>query len=145
MAKEPKKTISKADQKWSPSVGQHGYSMLPNILFRYASELGINAPQQAVLFHLLAFWWDADRPPEVSKDRLATRLGISSRQVQRHLQELRKLGIIEVYKSEKPGRHPNQYKFDSLVKTLQKYAQDYRRDQKRQEYERSKTAKRFGA
>ena len=141
MAIKAKKPESKADQKWTPGVGQHGYSMLPNILFRYASDLRINASQQAVLLHLLAFWWDADRPPEVSKEQLAKRLGISPRQVQRHIKVLRKLGLIEVYEPNRPGRHPNQYRFEGLVKKLGKSAQAYRRQLKRQEYERGKAAR----
>ena len=141
MTKKPKKKDSKADQKWTAGVGQHGYSFLPNIFFRYASELDINPSQQAVLLHLLAFWWDADRPPEVSKERLATRLGISPRQVQRQLKELRELGLIEVSAPSRPGRHPNQYRFEGLVKKLQNFAQDYRRQLKRQEYERQNAVK----
>lgn len=140
MAKKTNKKVLPAEKKWTAGVGRHGYAMLPNILFMYASSLGINPSQQAVLLHLLAFWWEADRPPEVSKERLAIRLGISSRQVQRHLKELRKLGLIEVYGPTRPGRHPNQYKFEGLIKKLEKNARAYRRQQKMQEYEREKAA-----
>lgn len=139
--KERKKGWEAANAKWTYKTGQHGYLILPIILFRCAYDLGLKPAQQAVLFQLLSYWWEADRPPVVSKAELAERLGITKRQVQRNLRALEKLELISSKFQNRPGRHPNEYTFDGLVNKLQKKAVAYRRAKKQQEYERSQATK----
>lgn len=142
MAKqEKKKGWPGADAKWTRKTGQHGYTVIPNILFWYAADLKITPTQQALLFQLLSRWWDADNPPVISKARLAEGLGIKERQVQRQLRELEKLGLIESKFPNRPGRHPNEYTFGGLVKELRKRADAYGRKKRQQQYEREKAVK----
>jgi len=142
MAKtETTKGWKAADDKWTSKTGKHGYSVLPNILFWYAAELKIKPPQQAVLFHLLSRWWFADNPPVVSKAKLAEGLGITERQVQRHLRTLEKAGLIESRFPKRPGRHPNEYTFDGLVSKLQKMSVAYDRKKRQQDHGKGKAVR----
>ena len=138
---EKKKGWPSADAKWTYKTGQHGYTVIPNILFWYAADLGLKPAQQAVLFQLLSRWWDVDNPPVVSKARLAEGLGITERQVQRNLRALEKLGLITSKFPNRPGRHPNEYTFDGLVIKLQKVAISYGRKKRQQAHLRSQAAR----
>lgn len=142
MAKEEeKKGWPGPDAKWTYKVGQHGYSVIPNILFWYAADLGINPPQQAVLLQLLSRWWTGDSTPAISKARMAEGLGISERQVQRHLSALKKAGLIETRFPKRPGRHPYEYTFYGLVTKLQKVAVAYGRKKRQQQHGRGKAVR----
>jgi len=132
------------NEKWGEKTGRAGWTVLPNLLFRYARILGITPAQQALLFHLLNFWWYAHQPPIVSKATLSERMGITQRQVQRHLQALKKKGLIEVQFPRKPGRHPHEFSFSGLVAKLQKYGTSYARAKRDDEHRKSKYIDRAG-
>lgn len=142
MAKqEEKKGWPAADAKWTQKSGQYGYTVIPNILFWYAADLGISPAQQALLFQLLSRWWVGESTRPVSKARLAEGLGTSERQVQRHLSALKKAGLIEARFPKLPGRHPNEFTFEGLVKKLQKIAVAYGSKKKQQQYDRGKAVR----
>ena len=44
---------------------------------------------------LCDFWWERDRKPYPGKAVLAERLGLSPRQVQRHIADLETAGLVE--------------------------------------------------
>tara|TARA_B100001964_G_scaffold120627_1_gene133976 strand:+ start:439 stop:906 length:468 start_codon:yes stop_codon:yes gene_type:complete len=137
--KQGKSSKWPGEEKWTSSVMQHGHAQIPNLLFDYAAELKITPPQQAVLFHLLKYWWVKDNPPVVSKETLARALGITPRQVQRHLKVLREKGLIETSFPRRAGLNAHQYKFDGLVKKLGKFAQKHRSKKKWSKFEQGKT------
>ena len=130
-----------ADAKWTNKVGRHGYSVIPNILFWYGAALGMTPPQQATLFQLVSRWWTGDSTPPISKARMAEGLGITERQVQRHLSALKKLGLIETRYPKRPGRHPYEYTFAGLVTKLEKCAVAYEREKKLQQHGRGKAVR----
>lgn len=136
-----KSTDRSWDKKWSRKIGDHGYSVVPNILFWFAADLGLKPAHQAVLFNLLSRWWEADNPPIVSKAKMAEGLGITERQVQRYLRELEKLGLITASFPNKPGRHPNEYRFDGLVNKLNKVAEGYAREKRQKTHHREERAR----
>lgn len=142
MAKEgEKKGWPQADAKWTQKCGQHGYSVIPNILFYYTADLGISPAQQALLFQLVGRWWTGEGTPTISKARLAEGLGTSERQVQRHLSALKKAGLIEARFPNLPGRHPNEYTFNGLVEKLQKISVAYGSLKREQKYQRGKAVR----
>jgi len=140
MAKKREKSVTwPGDEKWTPSVWQHGHVQLPNLLFEYAGKLKITPSQQAVLFHLLRYWWVRDNPPIVSKEKLARAMGITPRQVQRHLKVLRERGLIETSFPRRVGFNAHQYRFDGLVKKLGKFAEKHRSKERWQKHEQEKS------
>lgn len=130
-----------ADAKWNRKTGKHGYSVIPNLLFWNAAELGITPSQQAVLFNLLSRWWEADNPPVVSKARIAEGVGLNERQVQRILKALEEAGLIETGYPNRPGRHPKEFTFNGLVSKLQKIAEAYDREKASQKRHREEAGR----
>ena len=130
-----------ADAKWTYECGQHGYAVIPNILFYFTAQLDIKPAEQALLFQLASRWWDGEGTPTVSKARLADGLGVSERQVQRYLSSLKKKGLIEAKFPNKPGRHPSEYTFTGLVEKLKKIAVAYRAEKAQQQYKMNKAVR----
>ena len=138
---EKKKGWPAADAKWTSKAGQHGYTVIPNLLFWYTADLGIKPAQQALLFQLLSRWWVGESTRPVSKAKLAEGLGTSERQVQRQLSAWKKAGLIEARFPNLPGRHPNEYTFNGLVEKLEKIAVAYGSMKREQKYQRDKAVR----
>jgi hypothetical protein len=85
----PKKSAAMraSEKKWGKEVMNRGFTIVPSLLFRAQRRLGLNPTQLAVLLQLADFWWHEERMPFPSKDTLSQRLGLSPRQLQRHITE----------------------------------------------------------
>jgi hypothetical protein len=91
----PKKTKRRVDDKWSPQVMKLGFTPLPNLLLRAQGKLKLSPVMLNVLVQLAEHWWEADKDPYPAKDRIAGRMGKSSRQVQRYITKLEKDGFVK--------------------------------------------------
>lgn len=132
IVKFPKKKPNDAkkinDQKFGKEVMEPGFTMLPAILLRGQQRLGLSATKLAVLIQLMDYWWFKDNPPRPAQQTLALRLGMSVRQLQRHLKELETAGFLEMERRHHPGvggNNPNVYHLDGLVQKLKKLAPEF--------------------
>lgn len=115
-------------QKWGAEVIKIGYSIVPSLLLRAQRRLGINPTQLAILMQIGDFWWDEGRKPFPRKEVLSERLGIKERQVQRHVAELEKAGLvrrISRFDSTTGARSSNYYDLSGLVSKLQELAPEF--------------------
>jgi DNA-binding transcriptional ArsR family regulator len=123
-----KETLKASEKKWGKAVMKLGFNMIPALLLRGQRRLGLSPTQLAVLLQLTDFWWEKDRIPFPSKQALSDRLGISPRQVQRHIAELEEAGLvkrIERTSFSHKGKSSNAYDLSGLVKRLQKLAPEF--------------------
>ena len=117
-----------SNQKWGREVMQIGFCIIPSLLLRAQQRLGLNPTQLAILMQLADFWWEEARKPYPSKQTLSDRLGIGTRQIQRHIAELEKAGLIKrvertaVHK----GKLSNTYDLTGLVERLKKLEPEFR-------------------
>ena len=72
---------------------------------------------------------ERERKPYPSKAVLAERLGLSPRQVQRHIADLETAGLVERVERRAPhgGKLTNVYDLGGLVKRLKKLEPDFRK------------------
>lgn len=76
-------------------VAEPGFQAVPDVLIFRQKDLGLSSEELNVLLNLGAHWW---RPGDVVFPRastIATRMGVSTRTVQRLLQSLRGKGFVE--------------------------------------------------
>lgn len=111
------------EQKWGQAVAERGFAQLPNYLLLLnqflAEEHRLSAQEMLVLIQLVATWWRKDDMPFPSMSTLATRSGISDRQVQRAINNLEKAGLIQRVKRRKSGIiASNAYDLSPLVRFL---------------------------
>jgi DNA-binding MarR family transcriptional regulator len=120
--------LKTSEKKWGLAVMQQGYSIIPSLLFKAQQRLGINPTQLAIIVQLADYWWDADRKPYPSKKTLSERLGISPRQLQRHIAELEDAGLVR--RIQRTGSHrgklSNEYDLSGLVARLAKLEPEFR-------------------
>ena len=124
----PPKSVCASEKKWGKQVMDLGFCIVPSLIFKAQERLGLTATQLAVLMHLCDFWWEHDRKPHPGKENLAKRLGLSERQVQRHIAELEKASLvkrIERYHPVHRSRMTNAYDLSGLVARLGKLAPDF--------------------
>ena len=101
-------------------VLEHGYSLVPSLLFQAQRRLGLNATQLALLLHLADHWWEHDRLPFPLKRTLAERLNVSRRTVQRNMAELETAGLVRriPQRAASGGNRANRYDLQGLAKRL---------------------------
>lgn len=132
------------ERLWGKDVRQAGFTQVPNALIERQTALGLDSVDFNILVQLLAHWWEPDRFPYPSKARLAERVGLSRRQVQRRISRLERDGLIEC---ERPPGRQTIYQLDPLVVLMQRASREIVAErQERQERDRSRTRrKRIGA
>ena len=115
-----KKTRLRAEDKWSPQVMKLGFTPLPNLLLRAQGKLKLSPVMLNVLVQLAEHWWEADKNPFPAKDRIATRMGKSPRQVQRYITQLEKGGFVARIQrfSGRKAQTSNEYSLAGLVAKL---------------------------
>src|SRR5690606_22945999 len=90
-----KKVDRASEKKWGKAVLTHGFSILPSLLFKAQRRLKLKPIELAILVHLADFWWEPERKPYPSKERLSERLGIGERQVQRWIANLEEARLVK--------------------------------------------------
>jgi DNA-binding transcriptional MocR family regulator len=117
-----------SEKKWGVAVMKVGYCILPSILLRAQARLLINAQQMNVLLQLIEHWWTAEGKIYPSKDTIAERVGLSAKQVQRHIKVLEEKGLLRriprVLKMR--GKTSNEYDLSGLVAKLKAIEVDFR-------------------
>jgi len=115
------------NQKWGKGTMEAKYTVIPSALIRGQARLGIDAMELAVLVHLLDHWWQADKMPWPSKKRIAERLKVSSKTVQRAMVRLEQGELIKRkprFSKDTGGRTSNEYDLSPLVERLKPIAAD---------------------
>ena len=143
MATRKTASARSSEQKWGKDVMKLGFCIVPSLLLRAQRRLGLNPTQLAVLLQLCDHWWDAERKPYPSKRLLAERLGLSPRQVQRHIADLECNGLVAriARQGAHGGKLSNIYDLSGLVDRLKSLEPDFRNVEERVRAERSSVTK----
>jgi len=114
------------DQRWGKNVIKVGYTVIPSIILRAQARLHINAIELGVLLHLLDHWWDNAEMPFPSKQRIADRLGVSAKTVQRACAKLEEEGLVRRVERHngKGSQVSNFYDLTPLVQKIGPYADE---------------------
>ena len=124
----PRRAAKASEEKWGRPVMDLGFCIVPSLLLRAQARLKLSPTQLAIVMHLADYWWDAHRKPWPKKQTLGDRLGLSARQVQRHMAELEKMGYVTRIERTAPhrGKLSNEYDLGGLVKRLKELEPEFR-------------------
>ncbi len=88
--------ILELDAKWGDAIKGigGGWTAIPNLLLRKQATLHLSAVELNVLLNLIRFWWEADRAPFPSPEKMAVEMGVSTRTVYRTLAALEEKGFV---------------------------------------------------
>ena len=137
------RTGKTTEKKWGKKVVALGFCIVPSLLLKAQRRIGLNPTQLAVLVQLLDHWWDKERRPFPGKKLLAERLGLSPRQVQRHIADLEQAGLVQ--RTARVGAHggklSNEYDLSGLVKRLKTLEPEFRRVEEQAEAARREVSR----
>lgn len=84
-------------EKWGEVVdggSYNGFTIIPEVLLRNQGELKITTIEMLVLINLISYWWFVDKRPFPGDKKIADRMGLNARSVQRAMKGLEKKGLI---------------------------------------------------
>jgi DNA-binding transcriptional regulator YhcF (GntR family) len=140
-------TITKAEQtarlkrneeKWTPTLMEAGWTVLPSIILEKQNALGLDAIDVNILLQLARYWWYPDNPPHPSKASIAKCIGVDPSTVRRHIARMEADGFIRRearYNPKLRGQETNIYHFDGLIKAATPYAQEFIEQRQKQRLE----------
>jgi hypothetical protein len=115
-----------SEEKWGKEVMDVGYCIVPSLLFRAQKRLGLSGMQLVTVLQLSEFWWKSKRLPFPKKETVATRMGISEKQLQRLTKQLEDAGYIKrLVRKNYRGQTSNAIDFSGLVKKLRELAPEF--------------------
>jgi hypothetical protein len=86
-------------EKWGVPVAQRGFAQIPNYLLLLNQFLDgdhrLSPVELLVLIQLVGTWWKKGDLPFPSMNTLASRCGVSNRQIQRSVNTLEKIGLLK--------------------------------------------------
>jgi len=124
---KPATAQKQSEKKWGTEVMKHGYCIIPSILLQAQARLLISAQQMIVLLQLVEHWWHEDSKVFPAKALLASRIGLSTKQIQRHIAVLEQKKLVKRIERTIPGRGKvsNEYDLSGLVKKLKEIAPEF--------------------
>ncbi|URM27143.1 helix-turn-helix domain-containing protein [Pseudomonas frederiksbergensis] len=134
------------EERWGKDLTASGWTAIPNALFVYSQELGIDSLDIVIILHLAKFWWRKGNDPHPSKKTLAKMIGVDARTIQRRIANLESKHYIQRTERKSVahgGNTSNSYSFTGLIKAAKPYAKQLLevREEKAAEIEPSKSRK----
>lgn len=115
------------ESKWGNKALSMGWSGIPTSLFFLQGTLNMSPTTFNVLLHLIIHWWKPYEWPHPSQESISVRMGVSTRTVQRSLQELEYYGLIIKIRTSKDNpkyKGRNIYDLSKLVEALNELTPD---------------------
>lgn len=134
------------EKKWTKTLMQTGWTVLPNIILECQSALKLKPTDVNVLLHLARHWWEASNHPHPAKGTIAKRMGVTPGTVRRSVRKLEKAGLITRHyrKNEARGNLTNMYDFTGLIEKVTPLAKDYLAQKEKRKREDEAAARRGG-
>jgi predicted transcriptional regulator len=93
------------EAKWGLGALSLGWTPVPTALLFLQADLGLNPVDMNILINLLSHWWRASDKIYPSQDAIAKRIGVSKRTVQRSIDKMELLKIIEVQMTKRSSQY----------------------------------------
>ncbi len=125
--------MSDIADKWGERIAQRGFAQIPNYLLLLnqflLKERRLSPVELLVLIQLVGSWWKKDEMPFPSMTTLATRCGVSSRQIQRAINRLESEKLIRRVNRRTQGVvSSNAYDMEPLIALLNAVADAFPND-----------------
>src|SRR5258708_5004635 len=125
---EQTERLKRNEEKWSSTLMEAGWTVLPSIILEKQHALGLDAVDVNILLQLARYWWYSDNPPHPSKASIAQCIGVDPCTVRRHIAQMEADGFIRRearYNKKFGGQETNTYHFDGLIKTATPHAKEF--------------------
>lgn len=127
--------ISRTREKWGPAIDQGltGFQVVPDMLLRNQTNLGLSATDIVVLLNILMHWWTREKLPRPNLSSIARRMGVTRRTVERSVEKMEQLRLLErrAASGDPNARGGKQIDPEGLVTRLQERAESMRQYEER--------------
>jgi Winged helix-turn-helix DNA-binding len=124
---EQTRRLQRNEEKWSGTLMDAGWTVLPSIILEKQHALGLDAIDINILLQLARYWWFSENPPHPSKASIAECIGVDPSTVRRHIARMEADGFIERkarFNSKFGGQETNTYHFDGLIRAAKPFAEE---------------------
>src|SRR6266852_8885595 len=123
LPQDPNVERSALADKWGSALNA-GFQVIPNVLIRAQSQLGLDAVDCVILLNLNLHWWRKHNLPYPPPALIARRMGVSRRTIERRLFRLEKGGWLKRLPADESDSQPKVRKYDlsGMVQRLQQAA-----------------------
>src|SRR5258708_36675551 len=91
---EQSERLRRNEEKWSRTLMDAGWTVLPSIILEKQHALGLDAVDVNILLQLARYWWFSEKPPYPSKAAIAECINIDPSTVRRHIARMEEAGFI---------------------------------------------------
>jgi len=124
---EQAERLRRNEEKWSPTLMNAGWTVIPSILLEKQAALGLDAIDVNIILHLAKHWWYRENPPHPSKLSIAKAMGIDPSTVRKRIARMQAEGLIQRESRYKKlgGQETNFYHFNGLIEVLKPHAEEF--------------------
>jgi len=126
---EQTERLRRNEEKWSSTLMDAGWTVLPSIILEKQHALGLDAIDVNILMHLARHWWFSDNAPYPSKATIARCMRVDPSTVRRHIARMEADGFIKrearYTKRKFGGQDTNRYHFGGLIKAATPHAEEF--------------------
>ena len=112
--------------KWR-EASEAGFQIVPDVLFRSQSKLGLDAADVVILLNIGMHWWQENELPYPVPATIARRMGVTTRAVEKRLVSLADRGFLSRQPRERKGsdegRSIRRFDLSGLVEKLRPLAE----------------------
>lgn len=125
-AQQRQEGFRRNEQKWTPTLLDAGWSMIPNVILERQAALQLDATDMNILLHLVRHWWFAEQLPFPSKRTIAECMGITADTVRRRIKKMEAAGYIKRIKRSDPrhGQQTNYHDLAGLIRECLPFAEE---------------------
>lgn len=118
----------RAFQRWGIDVVRDGYTLVPtrliDINLYLTAKSKLRASEMMLVLIILSRWWEPERMPALSKSYIASRLGVSTRQVQRDIRRLEEKGVLARVASDEKSGGSTYFDIAPLLRMIRRIVSD---------------------
>lgn len=113
------------EQRWGKQVISMGWTAIPSLLLERQQTLQINSVELNILLILIKHWWEDERLPFPSKQKMADMIGKDKSTVQRHIRSLESKGLLKrLVRSNDNGQTSNEHDLSGLIDRIRALAKE---------------------
>lgn len=126
MTSAKKHSLKANEQKWGKDNIEAGWTLVPNALLIHQASLGLSPMDLNIILQIARYWWEPGNHPYPAKKTIADCIGVTSRTIQKRIQEMEKANFIERIerRESKAGSKTNIYKLTPLITALLPFSKD---------------------
>src|SRR5438874_9524776 len=97
-------TLKVNEEKWSKTLMEAGWTVLPSMILEKQHALGLDAIDINIIAHLSIYWWKKANLPHPSVATIATAIGVKPRTIQKHIKAMEASGFITRHERRQKGQ-----------------------------------------